>query len=148
VLRYCRRAGLTPLRTNISLPMNGQPRHSRPPYCGSPITIRRASRCSLHCSATSAPSAQSPAAISSSCKVAITPEQARNYELQSAPPKPTDRRDRHFNGTETWQAEALDPNDLAEILRDAIEKQLDHDVYRAGRAEEGQIRRELLARFS
>jgi hypothetical protein len=40
-------------------------------------------------------------------RVAVTPEQARQYNLPSAPPKATDRRS--FEGDETWQCEALDP---------------------------------------
>jgi hypothetical protein len=52
--------------------------------------------------------------------VAITPEQARLRGLPSAPPKATDRRGQHFVDGETWQAEALDPNELARILEEAI----------------------------
>ena len=47
----------------------------------------------------------------------------------AAPPKPTDNRGAHFSGTETWQAEALDPNDLAQILEDAIRDRLDKATY-------------------
>jgi hypothetical protein len=44
-------------------------------------------------------------------RLAVTPEQAAFYRLPAAPPKPTDRR--RFDGDETWQAEALDPRNLA-----------------------------------
>jgi hypothetical protein len=47
-------------------------------------------------------------------RVAVTPAQAICYRLEAAPPKPTDRR--RFEGNETWQAEALDPRDLAAIV--------------------------------
>jgi hypothetical protein len=81
-------------------------------------------------------------------QVAITPEQARDRNLPSAPPKATDKRDRYFADTETWQAEALDPNDLADILRAAIEDRLDHGMYQAILTEEAALRRELLSRFA
>src|SRR5262249_43975470 len=79
--------------------------------------------------------------------VAITPEQARTRNLPSAPPKPTDRRGSHFTDTETWQAEALDPNDLARILEDAIEAQLDRDVYDAVLDEEKEARQAVISRL-
>jgi hypothetical protein len=81
-------------------------------------------------------------------QIAITPEQARLRNLPSAPPKPTDRRGRHFTDTETWQAEALDPNDLARILEDAIRERMDLAVHEAILAEEKEIRRELRARLA
>jgi hypothetical protein len=80
-------------------------------------------------------------------QIAITAEQARSRNLPSAPPKPKDHRPAHFNDTETWQAEALDPNDLTAILRQAIEARLDHAVYQAVLDEEAAIRQELLSRF-
>jgi len=46
-------------------------------------------------------------------QIAITPEEARDRDLPSAPPRATDRRGAHFTDSETWQAEALDPNDLS-----------------------------------
>jgi hypothetical protein len=60
-------------------------------------------------------------------RLAVTPEQAALYKLPAAPPKPTDRR--RFDGDETWQAEALDPRDLADIVRGAIEKRVDRAAY-------------------
>jgi len=69
-------------------------------------------------------------------RLAVTPEQAAFYRLPAAPPKPTDRR--RFDGNETWQAEALDPRNLADIVRGAIEKRVDraayHRVLERGRA--------------
>jgi hypothetical protein len=80
--------------------------------------------------------------------VAITPEQARSRDLPSSPPKETDRRGVHFTDTETWQAEALDPNDLAQILEDAILERRDRGIYEAALAEEAEIRqiREVVIR--
>jgi hypothetical protein len=48
-------------------------------------------------------------------RLAVTQEQAEEYELESAPQKSTDRRGEYM--AETYQAEALDPADLAEIVR-------------------------------
>jgi hypothetical protein len=82
-------------------------------------------------------------------QVAITPEQARAHDppLPSAPPKETDRRGIHFNDTETWQAEALDPNELAQILGTAIRERFDMAAYRAVLAEEEEARRILIVRL-
>jgi hypothetical protein len=41
-----------------------------------------------------------------------------------------------------------DPNDLAQIQRDAIEDRLDHRMYRAILVEDAEIGRELLTRFT
>lgn len=71
-------------------------------------------------------------------RLAVEPEQARQYGLPSAPPKATDRRS--FDGNETWQLEALDPHDLAEIVRGAIEARLDRALYGRVLAEEEHAR--------
>jgi hypothetical protein len=51
-------------------------------------------------------------------RLAVTPEQAERLGLPTAPPKATDKR--RFTG-ETVQCEAIAPDVLADILRDAIE---------------------------
>jgi len=48
-------------------------------------------------------------------RLAVTPKQAAEYNLISAPQKDTDRRGEYM--VETYQAEALDPPVLAEIVR-------------------------------
>jgi hypothetical protein len=78
-------------------------------------------------------------------RLAVTPEEARQYHLPSAPPKATDRRS--FDGTETWQLEALDPHDLAEIVCGAIEARLDRDLYDRVVAKERRARRGVLLRL-
>jgi hypothetical protein len=78
-------------------------------------------------------------------RLAVTPEQARTFRLPSAPPKPTDRRS--FDGDETWQLEALDPADLAEILRTAIEERIDWQTYRGVLADEEKARQDVLSRL-
>jgi len=48
-------------------------------------------------------------------RLAVTPEQAEKYNLESAPQKEDDRRGEYM--AETYQAEALDPDVLADIVR-------------------------------
>jgi len=78
-------------------------------------------------------------------RLAVTVEQARRFQLPSAPPKATDRRS--FQGNETWQLEALDPRELANIVRSAIEQRLDHALYQAVLAEETEARQAALSRL-
>jgi hypothetical protein len=80
-------------------------------------------------------------------QVAITPDQARERNLPSAPPKETDNRGAHFTDSETWQAEALDPNDLAEILESAILERMDMDAYQAVLDEEEETRQDVISRL-
>jgi hypothetical protein len=60
-------------------------------------------------------------------RLAITPEQAERYNLPSAPAKETDRR--RLDIKVTWQAEALDPRMLTDVLRAAIEARIDRAIY-------------------
>jgi hypothetical protein len=53
-------------------------------------------------------------------RVALTAAQVKEYELPTAPPKATDSRSRSWTG-ETCQLEALPPDDIADLLRSAIE---------------------------
>lgn len=59
-------------------------------------------------------------------RLAVTPTQIVDLGLPTAPPKLSDRR--AFSG-ETTQVEAIAPDVLADILRDAILARLDHDAY-------------------
>jgi len=79
-------------------------------------------------------------------RLAVTPGQAAFYKLEAAPPKPTDRR--RFDGAETWQAEALDPRDLADIVRGAIETRLDRAAYERVLEDEAVARLAVLDRLS
>jgi hypothetical protein len=74
-------------------------------------------------------------------RLAVTPDQAKQYQLQSAPPKATDRR--RFDGQETYQVEALNPRDLSEITRVAIETRLDRALYQSVLAEERRARQDV-----
>lgn len=61
-------------------------------------------------------------------RVALTAEQVELYNLPTAPPKATDTRSRTWIG-ETCQAEAMPPDTLAAVVREAIRDQLDLDRY-------------------
>ena len=64
----------------------------------------------------------------SSPAVALTAEQVREYDLPTAPAKPTDSRSARWAG-ETCQLEALPPDVLAEIVEVAIVEWMDLDIY-------------------
>jgi hypothetical protein len=70
----------------------------------------------------------------------VTPEQIASYRLPTVPPKLTDRR--AFTG-ETCQAEALAPDVLAQILRDAIEARIDRRALNRVLRREREVHREL-----
>ncbi|MFK0143286.1 hypothetical protein [Streptomyces murinus] len=73
--------------------------------------------------------------------VAVTSEQTAIYNLPTAPPKATDRRS--FSGTATTQAEALPPDILAAIVREAIETHRDPEVHRQALVREEAERRTI-----
>ena len=75
-------------------------------------------------------------------RVALTAEQVRHYELPTAPPKVTDSRSKGWIGG-TCQLEALPPNVIAEILRKAIERHLDHELLERDRELEEYERAEI-----
>ncbi len=75
-------------------------------------------------------------------RLAVTREQADRLDLPTAPPKPTDRR--RFTG-ETVQCEAIAPDVLSGILRDAITARRDHDAAAEVLALEADMRAELVA---
>jgi hypothetical protein len=60
-------------------------------------------------------------------RLAVTPAQAESLHLPSAPPKVHDKRG-VFTSNETWQAEAIPPDVLPGILREAIAVHQDEDV--------------------
>jgi hypothetical protein len=79
-------------------------------------------------------------------RLAVTPEQAAHYRLVSSPPKATDRR--RFEGDDTYQAEALDPRDLADIIRDAVLSDWDEPAYQRVLAAEREARQAVISRLS
>lgn len=77
-------------------------------------------------------------------RLAVLPQHIDQFNLLTAPPKPTDRR--VFSG-ETVQAEALPPDVLAELVKQAIVEHLDMDVYDFALRQEEVERLELLERL-
>ena len=76
-------------------------------------------------------------------RVALTAAQVREYELPTAPAKTSDSRSKTWRG-ETCQLEALTPDQIAELLNQAIRERLDLAVAQAALAEEEKERRLLL----
>ncbi len=74
-------------------------------------------------------------------RLAVTPQQVEALSLPTAPPKATDRRS--FSGSATVQAEAIPPDVMAQIVRDAITSTLDQDALQARLTREQRIRRLL-----
>jgi len=56
-------------------------------------------------------------------RLAVTPAQVRRYRLETAPQKERDKRGAHM--ATTVQAEALAPEELAQVVRAGLEKALD-----------------------
>lgn len=78
-------------------------------------------------------------------RLAVTPDQQAAYNLPTAPPKATDNRS--FDSDFTVQAEALDPADLAQIVTDAIESQIDLPTLARARRQERAMRTSLLSQI-
>ena len=62
-------------------------------------------------------------------RVAVTPEQIDEYGLDTQPRKAPRKGEPSFSGEETCQAEALAPDDLAEIVREAVQIHIDPLVF-------------------
>jgi hypothetical protein len=78
-------------------------------------------------------------------RLAVTSTQKAELALPTAPPKETDRR--RFDDTETVQAEALPPDILTQILRDALDSRINRTTLNAVLAREKHIRRRLSKRL-
>ena len=77
-------------------------------------------------------------------RLAVTPAQIAEYRLPTAPPKPADRR--AFRGP-ACQAEAIPPDLLSRIVREAIEERIDRRQLERVLKEEQRTRCELIARI-
>jgi hypothetical protein len=75
-------------------------------------------------------------------RVALTAAQVELYQLPTAPPKPSDSRSRHWDGG-TCQLEALAPDLLAQLVREAIAHELNLDSLAAQIVREDDDRLEL-----
>jgi hypothetical protein len=78
-------------------------------------------------------------AVMEAVRVAVTREQADAMELPTAPPKTTDSRTKNFVG-ETVQCEAIPPDALNGIVREAIRSRLDMAAFEENLARERQER--------
>jgi hypothetical protein len=75
-------------------------------------------------------------------RVALTEDQVTEHDLPTAPAKRSDSRSVNWDA-ETCQLEALPPDDLAEIIREAIEEWTDLDQLRAIE-QQGEDERDLI----
>lgn len=97
-----------------------------------------------------------PGLILDPIRVALTGEQVRDYQLITAPPKPTDSRTRNWQArklaagepTETVQLEALAPDQIAALLTAAIESVLDMELVEARRQQTPAFQEALLMQLS
>ena len=76
-------------------------------------------------------------------RVAVTPAQRDEFNLPTAPAKKIDKRSVFPEGEQTVQAEALPPDTLQSILRDAIEAELDLEALEETKELEAELRSEL-----
>jgi hypothetical protein len=79
-------------------------------------------------------------------RIALTPEQVNLYNLPTKPPKPTDKRGEGIS--ETCQAEALTPDTLAGIVRQAALEYIDMSQYEIDRYIEQQERTDLIEKIN
>lgn len=77
-------------------------------------------------------------------RIAVVPYQVEEMNLPTAPPKPTDKR--AFSGL-TTQCEAIPPEDLREIVVDAVVEHVDSDIYEQTLEKESEISEELSEKF-
>src|SRR5690606_19661203 len=75
-------------------------------------------------------------------RVALTAQQVKEHNLPTAPAKATDTRSTTWAGG-TCQLEALPPNEIADILLDAILDHLDFDQLETDRGLEDVERRRI-----
>jgi hypothetical protein len=80
-------------------------------------------------------------------RLAVTPEQIVDLALETQVKKVSDNRAFGSQTTPTCQAEAIAPDILAQIARDAIESRIDHKALRRVLAREKRVRRELIEKL-
>ncbi len=79
-------------------------------------------------------------------RIAVTPEQIVDYDLPTRPTKKSDTRAKSFEG-ESVEVDAIDPDDLRQLVRDAIEFHIDPDALAVTKAAEDS-EREILERIA
>jgi hypothetical protein len=75
-------------------------------------------------------------------RIAVTPHHQQAYGLPTAPPKRSDKRG-CFTDSFTVQAEALPPDVLQALVRDAISAELDHSTLQTTERLQEQVREQL-----
>lgn len=81
-------------------------------------------------------------------KVALTKEQIRRFNPPPNPAKTTDSRAAAYiaeHGDSSWEVDAIDPADLATIIRDAIGEHVDLDLMEEIKVKEESDKKRLLA---
>jgi hypothetical protein len=78
-------------------------------------------------------------------RLAVTPKHIDEFVLPTAPAKATDNRS--FDGQGTVQAEAIPPDQLAHILRDALASNFDFDAHEKAKAESDKAAAHLRDKF-
>jgi hypothetical protein len=79
-------------------------------------------------------------------RIAVTPEQITRYQLSTAPAQATDKRGA-WKGGDTVQVEAFPPDVLVGEVREAVEAELDMDVYRDLRDREARAQDRIAAKL-
>jgi hypothetical protein len=77
----------------------------------------------------------------------VTPEQIADLTLETQVKKVTDNRAFGSRTARTCQAEAIAPDMLARIVRDAIESRIDHKAMRRVLAREKRVQTELIEKL-
>jgi hypothetical protein len=80
-------------------------------------------------------------------RIAVTPEQIKEWDLPSRPTKASDPRTKNWEGGDSVELDAIAPDDLRQIVRDAIEQHIDQyqlDFLKAQEARE----KEMLTMFA
>lgn len=75
-------------------------------------------------------------------RVALTEEQATEWDLETAPPKASDSRSRNWVG-ETVQVQAMSEAQMEEVVTGALEAHLDMDALQAVRDRSAELRDEM-----
>ena len=78
-------------------------------------------------------------------RIAVTPEQVERWSLPTRPTKRTDTRAKYFKG-DSVEVDAIPPNQLRDLVAEAIEQHVDEDQLEVTRIAE-QSERELLNRW-
>ncbi len=80
-------------------------------------------------------------------KLALTPDQVSEYKLPPNPAKMSDSRAENFvaeHGSDSYEVDALPPEVLQQMVRDAIEERMDLDAYEDVKEEEERLKAKLL----